>query len=189
MPIRPSTASPRKSTAPKASAEGEKRPKSTTPRRKPRRTARSVLAALPPTPAATSAVIARLNQEYQPPLDLDELRAAVGPGGSAPLSFVVSKAQLSSSAGGHGQRALAYVDPQKLELAFAGSPLYIGQYGANPRGEAALQDSRARVLAAFSFMRSGQRLLVSCATLDGYAESLSCLPRQLLLQHPIIHHS
>jgi len=82
------------------------------------------------------------------------------------MKFVVSKAQLKA-AGGHVERALVYVDPQKLECAFAGTPLYIGPFGANPRGEEALRDSRARVLAALEFINTGQRLLVSCATLDG----------------------
>ena len=130
-----------------------------------------MLAALPPTAPATAATIARLNEGFEPAVDMDQLRAAIGPGGSE-LRFVVSKAQLKS-AGGHVQRALVYVDPSKLELAFAGTPLYIGPFGANPRGEAALRDSRARVLAAFEFMRTGQRLLVSCATLDGAMPNVS----------------
>ena len=79
------------------------------------------------TPLAVNATIRRLNQGFElreaslgraPALELDALRRKLE---ISPVHFFVSRAQLESGKGAHGERALAYVDSQKLERAFAGS--------------------------------------------------------------------
>ena len=88
------------------------------------------------------------------------------PAGGKPLLWKVPRSQ-TAKRGHHAQRALCYVDPGKVEVAFQRSEAYVGEWGANPRGKAALQESRARYAAAAEFIGSGQRILVSIAELNG----------------------
>jgi hypothetical protein len=64
------------------------------------------------------------------------------------------------------KRRMVQVCPQKVEKAFRTSFSYVGRYGANPRGEEALKDSRQRFVSCLKFIQTGKPLLVSCANLE-----------------------
>jgi len=110
-----------------------------------------------------------LNDGYVLPFDLGQLPNDPDRPERLLLSFAVSKSHLSASRSsevGREPRVLCFLNPQKLELSFRATPLYIGKWGANPRGPDALIDSRSRCLGALRFMCTKQPMLVTIATLE-----------------------
>lgn len=81
------------------------------------------------------------------------------------MRFIVPKAQLV----GANPRAVCFASIAKLEAAFLLSSIYVGRWGANPRGAAALEDSRKRYWGFIEFLESGLPILVTMAVLDGPA--------------------
>eukprot|EP00041_Stephanoeca_diplocostata_P025129 m.651422 g.651422 ORF g.651422 m.651422 type:complete len:385 (-) comp22676_c0_seq5:797-1951(-) len=83
------------------------------------------------------------------------------------LNFAVPKHKLTAANDGTPTRRVCFVSPAKLERAFQLSSLYIGRWGANPRGTEALLDSRSRYQGFLRFLCAKKPILVSTVTLDG----------------------
>jgi hypothetical protein len=100
-----------------------------------------------------------LNENFVLDFDLSELPRTKK--GGVKVKFAVP-----SSLVGKQKRRLVQVCPQKVEQAFQKSYSYVGRYGANPRGEEALKDSRKRFLSCLTFIKTGNPLLITCANLE-----------------------
>jgi len=126
------------------------------------------------------AAVAALNKSFELGFDMGrlprdaksgqlELRFVVTSGALGPPPQAPSGGGQDAGVGARRRRAICYVGPAKVEVAFQRSSLYVGKYGANPRGGDSLQDSRRRFRAALEFFASGQEVLVSSAVLEGPA--------------------
>lgn len=123
------------------------------------------------------AAVAALNKSFELGFDMGrlprdaksgqlELRLVAGSGALRLPPQAPSRGGQDPGVGARRRRAICYVEPAKVEVAFQRSSLYVGKYGANPRGGDSLQDSQRRFRAALEFFASGQEVLVSSAVLE-----------------------
>lgn len=112
--------------------------------------------------------VASLNKSFTIDFDYALLPKCAGSTSRLRLDFAVPKHKLvASGADSAPTRRVCFVSPAKLERAFQLSSLYVGKWGANPRGMEALADSRSRYKGVLKFLCAMKPILVSTVVLDG----------------------